>query len=519
MNKRPGVRLKIILVGLLLLLSACGGGGGASDGVAVGSSSSISSSGPGSASSSSLSSSSSSNSSSGSASSSPDVTPAFFETILSGNLLDEEPDEGAVPASGRTYRGAFKAWNKEEIKGVQFLLGNLTQSEVRGAKMLIGISSNGNPDHLPTNNGVTNNAITGNARTGWVQVKIGGANDLPVRADADGTGLAWTDPVGFSPALQANENVDIVWRIWLPPRSIAKYARTFSVGNDQRSALDNLVWLRREILGVSQWENFGTADYFGRADGDFVTSPSATAAWVNTPKFDGSPVAYFGRDYVSSIPVLGYRFRAARSLPLIEFVGDSITQGYGDGQYFLGSIDGVPGRMLRAMGVGSDARYSIVNFGRSGYTPEEYLARWKGLARADTNGATAMVFSIYSPNGFPHGLTQTGVDRMKQTTLAAEVAAKDLGRVFIPAFITATNYGTDNARLVRGLLDWARARYGDRLLDLHEAIADSASPYGIEMRASMTNDLTHPNQSGYDALGARAVSIFPAVYNNARAAR
>jgi len=130
-----------------------------------------------------------------------------------------------------------------------------------------------------------------------------------------------------------------------------------------------------------------------------------------------------------------------------------------------------------------------------------------------------MVFSIYSPNGFPNGLTQAGIDKMKQTTLAAETAAKSLGRTFIPAFITATNYGAENARLVKDLLDWAKAQYGNRLLDLHEAIADSASPYGIEMKASMTNDLTHPNQSGYDALGAKAISIFPTTYNNARAAQ
>jgi len=437
-------------------------------------------------------------------------------------IQDDEPAEGSIPAAGRTYRGAFKPWNKEEIKGIQLLFGNLTQSEVRGAKMLIGISSNGNTDHLPTNNGVVNNVITGNARTGWVQVTIGGASDLPVRADVDGTGLAWTDQVTFSPVLQANENVDIVWRVWVPPRATAKYARTYSP-DGQRSPIDNLVWLRRELLGINPWDNFGTADYFGRADGNFVTSPAAaaaaTAAWVNTPKFDGSPIAYFGQDYVSSLPILGYRFKATRSLPLIEFVGDSITQGYGDGQYFLGSMDGIAGRMLRAMGVGSNASYSVVNFGRSGFTPEEYLARWKGLARADTSGATAMVFSIYSPNGFPYGLTQAGIDKMKQTALAAETTAKNLGRIFIPAFITATNYGSENARLVKDLLDWAKTRYGNRLLDLHEAVADSASPYGMEMKTSMTNDLTHPNQAGYDALGAKAVSIFTTVYNNARAAQ
>lgn len=455
-------------------------------------------------------------------------------------MMDSEPDEGAIPSGGRTWRGAFKPWNKEEIKGIQLLLGNLTTSEVRGAKMLIGISSNGNSELIPTNNGVANNVITGNPRTGWVQVTIGGAGDLPVRADADGTGLAWTDLVSFSPALQADENVDVVWRIWLPERSSAAYARTFSGGSDytdhKLNPIASLVTLRRELLGTSDWWNFAPADSFGRADGNFVTNPATTASWVITPNPGGTMAAY-GKDYVSSLPILGYRFKAARSLPMIEFVGDSITQGYADGDQTLG-IDGMTGRLLRALGRGNNASYSIVNFGQSGFTPEQYLARWKGLARADSSGATALAFSIYSPNGFADGIhtNQTRIDQMKQTTLAAEQAAKDLGRNFIPVFITGTNYNllnpcadrknwcVDNTGLVKNLLDWAKARYGDQLIDLHGAIADKttagpAMQNGMTGTPSYTNDETHPNADGYSALGARLVQLFPTSYNKARIAQ
>lgn len=458
------------------------------------------------------------------------VTQAYSQTIFSGMMQNDEPDEGSIPTAGRTYRGAFKSWNKEAITGIQLLLGNLTSSQVRGAKMLIGISSNGNTDLLPTNNGVANNVVTGNARTGWVQVTIGGANDLPVRADADGTGLAWTDQVNFSPPLQANENVDIVWRIWLPPRATAKYARTFSGGpnyiDHKLNSIASLVSMRRELLGTSDWWNFAAADSFGRADGNFVSNLAAAASWVVTPN-PGGTIGAYGRDYVSSIPILGYRFKATRTLPLIEFVGDSITQGYGDGEQTIG-IDGVPGRLLRALGVGSNASYNIVNFGQSGFTPEQYLARWKGLARADSSGGTAMVYSIYSPNGFAGGdfsqQNSARIEAMKANCLAAEKAAHDNGRIFIPAFITGTNIflagkgNNDLTWMVKDLLTWAKARYGNQLLDLHDAVNDT-STLGPSMQTQYTNDATHPNALGYNALGAKAVSIFSTVYNNARAAQ
>ena len=463
----------------------------------------------------------------------PFATQTYFETIFSGMMQNSEPDEGDIPDIGRTYRGAFKPWNEEEIKGIQMLLGNLTANEVRGAKMLIGISSDGNKELLPTNNGVANNQITGNPRTGWAQVTLGGANDLPVRPDPDGTGMAWTDLVSFSPALKADENVDIVWRIWLPKRSSATaYARTFSGGRDYNdhklNPIASLVALRRELFGTSEWQKFSAADTFGRADGNFVTAPTATASWVVTPW--GGTIAPYRRDYVSSLPILGYRLKAARSLPLIEFVGDSITQGYGDGEQTVG-IDGVTGRMLRKLGVGTNASYNIVNFGQSGFTPEQYLARWKGLARADTSGATAMVYSIYSPNGFAGGdfshQNSARIEAMKANCLAAERAAHDYGRIFIPSFITGTNVflagegDKDLTWMVKDLLDWAKARYGNQLLDLHSAVQPTGADatIGPSMGDAYNNDDTHPNAVGYDALGARAVAIFPAVYAAARAAQ
>ncbi len=445
--------------------------------------------------------------------------------------MDAEPDEGAIPAAGRTYRGAIKPQNKEAVLGVQFLLGNLTKQQVRGAKMLMGIASPANSGQLPTNNGTPSNIITGDPHTGWVQVKLGGAVDLPVNADVDGTGLAWTDLVGFASNFKPGDG-EIVWRLWLPNRATAPYARTYSSAPhfDSFSAIRSLTLFQRDVLGNTDWM------YYGYADGDHVTNPAASATWQTTP--DPNIFNAYGSPNVSAIPILGYRWKATRSLPVIEWVGDSITQGYGDHDQIV-NVDGVPGRVIRALGSGTNASYTLINFGQSGFTPEQYLARWKGLARADLLGATAMIYSIYSPNGFADGV-HTNTDRiraMEDACVAAEHAAHDLGRIFIPAFITGTNMnllnpsldGTkvwvgDQTWLVKELLDWAKARYGNQLLDLHEVIADKATlgpamQDGFTGSPSYTNDETHPNTLGYDTLGAKAISRLPTVYNNARAAQ
>jgi lysophospholipase L1-like esterase len=471
-------------------------------------------------------------------------------------MADAEPDEGTInatynsdgsvktpaiispiPAAGRTYRGSIKPYNQEAVTGVQFLLGNMTAAQIRGAKMLMGIASVVNADQLPTHGGTVNNAITGDPRTGWVKVKIKGAEDLPVEPGPDGTGLAWTDLISFSSNFQPGDG-EIVWRIWVPNRATAPYARTFSSSllYGELSALRGLAMFQASVLGLDTSQN-GSWMYYGYVDGDLVTNPALVVTWHTTPPPPPNFDAY-SKDHVTATPVLGFRWKASRSLPVIEFVGDSITQGYGDdGQYV--SVDGVPGRLIRSLGSGPNAQYTFINFGQSGWTPEQYLARWKGLAAADPNGATAMVYSIYSPNGFadggPHTNT-TRINEMEANCIAAEQAAHANGRIFIPCFITGTNMGLlgpntartdwaqDNTGLVKSLLDWALARYGNQLLDLHSVIQDKktigpAIQDGMTGTPSYTDDETHPNTLGYDTLGDYAVTIFPTIYANARAAQ
>ena len=506
---KNGLCTALVSLVALLVLSACGGGGG-SGGIGA--------------------------------------IPAYFHTSLSGMMQDAEPDEGAIPATGRTYRGSLKPLNQEPVAGVQFLLGNLTATQIRGARMLMGVASVPNSEQLPTKNGNPSNLVTGDPHTGWVRVKIGGADDLPVSASQDGAsgaGLSWTDLVAFTQNFKPGDG-EIVWRIWVPNRATAPYARTFSSATmyGELSALRSLGMFQIAVLGSDQYQN-GSWMYYGYTDSDVVGNPALAVTWKATPTPPGHFDAY-SKDYVTAIPILGFRWKATRSLPVIEMVGDSIMQGYGDHAQIV-NVDGVPGRLIRALGSGNNAPFTFVNFGQSGWTPEQYLARWKGLARADPSGATAMVYSIYSPNGFAGGdfghQNQARIDALKTNCLAAEKAAHDFGRIFIPAFITGTNifllnpkvgvdgvstgdgYAVDNTGLVKDLLDWAKTRYGSQLLDLHDAV-QSKYTIGPAMQSvpmvgevAYTDDQTHPNTAGYDALGTKAVAIFPAVYAAARAAQ
>ena len=71
--------------------------------------------------------------------------------------------------------------------------------------------------------------------------------------------------------------------------------------------------------------------------------------------------------------------------------------------------------------------------------------------------------------------------------------------------------------LALDLLDWAKARYGNRLLDLTPAIQNPNNE-GLSMDTPYTDDQTHPNSAGYDVLGTKFIADFPTVYSNCLAA-
>ncbi|MBK9991717.1 MAG: SGNH/GDSL hydrolase family protein [Verrucomicrobia bacterium] len=422
--------------------------------------------------------------------------------------------------------------NKEAVAGIQFLLGNLTPNQIRGAKMLMGIASVVNDDQIPTNNDVPNNTITGNPHTGWVQVKIDGNADLPIDPDPDGSGLAWTDLVAFSPNFEPDDG-EIVWRIWVPNRSTAPYALSIAQGDPGTMAITSIRALARFqiLIRGDNFYNGSSWMYYGWADGNIVTNPAASATWTVTTNPLNDFYAY-SRPKVTATPILGYRWKANRSLPVIEMVGDSITQGYWDNEDGPFSVAGMPGRLIRELGSGSNAQYTFINFAASGYTPEQYLARWKGLAYADLTGGTALAYSIFSPNGFNWNDPAKRIEELKQNCIAAEQAAHETGRIFIPMFVTGTNmfflsganWEQDNTGYTKELVDWAAARYGNQFLDLHQVITYSGTvgpsmQDGTHGPNKYTADHTHPTTLGYETLGMEAVRQFTDVYNAARAAQ
>ena len=209
---------------------------------------------------------------------------------------------------------------------------------------------------------------------------------------------------------------------------------------------------------------------------------------------------------------------------VIECVGDSITEGYNDNVIGV-AVGGYPARLRDSIGKNSDT-WEFFNFGQSGLTPEQYIATWTDWAKTTPNQATAMLYSIYSPNGFFDGngivLGTSRVTALQNLCIQAESLARTYGRLFIPIFITGTNTNLvtapasaatqNNTNYVNDLLVWAQNRYVSRLLDLHSAIQDPTNNIGPSMAANYTIDGTHPNGSGYDALGALAVTAFPIAY-------
>lgn len=209
----------------------------------------------------------------------------------------------------------------------------------------------------------------------------------------------------------------------------------------------------------------------------------------------------------------GYRIKRK----IIECVGDSITVGYNDHDIIL-SVEGYPQRLNRVLGAKS-GEFEFINFGQSGFRPEQYLARWASFANSNRTEGSALVYSIYSPNGYFDNGYPIGASRNTElinNCLLAEQYATQYGRLFIPCFITGTNlFLINQSTIVKDILDWAQNRYGARLLDLHNAIQDQTNQLAPYMASQYTDDQTHPNTAGYDVLGVEAVSKFVSCYNAA----
>ena len=188
------------------------------------------------------------------------------------------------------------------------------------------------------------------------------------------------------------------------------------------------------------------------------------------------------------------------------WVGDSITEGYGDGATI--SCRGVPGRLLQLeAGITSTVTTIHRNLGASGRLVWEYIDIAKGIIAADPTMYTAIMCSIWSPN-LPTGLEAPAVWPTEPENLAAMLAAVVdfeawlLARsiVFIPTFMAGSPFNANSTTRIRlqAYLDSCIARW-PWLLNLNAPIQDPAITDGPSIGSAFRSDVTHPDTTGYIA--------------------
>jgi len=194
---------------------------------------------------------------------------------------------------------------------------------------------------------------------------------------------------------------------------------------------------------------------------------------------------------------------------------DSIGQGYGDINY-LPTITGVPIRLITSLSgfSASNPTWSLLNLGMSGFTSSQHFNRLVQIYNGTPSSLrpTLLLYDIYSPNGM---FTSAGVwdyarltsaNGAWATALSAEAWCATNSIAFIPQTFGASLYGPSgpNFRFRDELLYPAISRWGSKLLRHDDILQDPAvdlASQGQQWLASYTTDGTHPNQSGYDAIG------------------
>jgi hypothetical protein len=198
------------------------------------------------------------------------------------------------------------------------------------------------------------------------------------------------------------------------------------------------------------------------------------------------------------------------------WVGDSGTEGFRDGTDV--SCNGVPGRLLR-LEIEAPGPLSTIhlNHGASGMMVPQYIAIAKGIIGADPRVYTAIMCSIWSPNG-PAGEPAEWAAR-PENLAAMLVALQDFeawllarSKVFIPVFMmgSAFDLGVDQRVRMQGHIDACTALW-PWLLNLNTPIQDPAYTDGPRMLIpTYCEDGTHQNQAGFTAQAAYVRPLIPA---------
>lgn len=195
-------------------------------------------------------------------------------------------------------------------------------------------------------------------------------------------------------------------------------------------------------------------------------------------------------------------------------ISDSIGMGYGD----IPFNDRPRGLLFRLKQdlyefTGKDPKWSILNLGYSGATASQYYHRVKSifLATPANQRPTAVLFSIYSPNGiFNEGTfvqnRVTGPDSAYALAIEAEQFFESYNVKFIPWLICVSPYGlgpSESVWIRDNVFYPAQTRWGAKFLHSIDIVQDPAvniATSGISMLSSLTIDGTHPNATGYNLI-------------------
>ena len=184
------------------------------------------------------------------------------------------------------------------------------------------------------------------------------------------------------------------------------------------------------------------------------------------------------------------------------WIGDSITEGYGDGMAV--SAYGFVGRLqVKQWSLLSGAQEQHLNLGSSGKMVDEYLRIGRGFISADPTGITAAFVSIWSPN-VPGGDGSWAYDganlaamRIRLEAFAAWCVAQSV--LFVPIFIENPPY--DAAAWRRSAIAAhiaACAATWPFLLNLQPATQDPEILDGPQMK--YVYDVLHPSPTQHQAI-------------------
>lgn len=184
------------------------------------------------------------------------------------------------------------------------------------------------------------------------------------------------------------------------------------------------------------------------------------------------------------------------------FVGDSITEGFGDNGISV-SCFGVPGRLLK------DVLYSVIdqnnyiNFGQSGALLSAYCNRAKGYILSDPSNISVVVASVFSPN-VPQGQhvswswNSANLLSMRQSIIEFKEFCNNLNILFIPVFWCASPFDlgtTTGPAALQAHVDALLIEF-PYLIKAYEVIQDASVVTGPYSSVTYCIDVTHPAGGG-----------------------